>query len=298
MKGKSKAHAVVVEKCPDTGLYVGHLPGIPGAHSQGAMLNELSENLEQVTAMLKRILIIPDIHLKHLQAERIVEREKADLTIFAGDYFDDFGDSPRANQATAHWLQQSLEKPNRIHLLGNHDAHYRWPHMACSGFTQAKCTAIRKVLGEEGFERLELYYYDQASNTLFTHAGLTRPLVECRGGWQLALEEDEEPKPTRTRSPYYATENNWLYAPGAARGGHVRYGGPLWCDTREFEPIPGLNQIFGHTPWEAPRWKDKAGWEDTAMESEAPFDLCLDTHLRHYALLEGTRVVVRRMEEA
>jgi predicted RNase H-like HicB family nuclease len=32
----------VVEKCTDTGLYVGHIPGFPGAHSQGATPDELS----------------------------------------------------------------------------------------------------------------------------------------------------------------------------------------------------------------------------------------------------------------
>ena len=30
----------VVEKCPDTGLYVGYVPGFPGAHSQGETLDE------------------------------------------------------------------------------------------------------------------------------------------------------------------------------------------------------------------------------------------------------------------
>jgi len=42
----------VVERCPDTGLYVGHVPGFPGAHSQGKTLDELRGNLEEVIAML------------------------------------------------------------------------------------------------------------------------------------------------------------------------------------------------------------------------------------------------------
>ncbi len=28
-------YTAVVERCPDTGLYVGYVPGFPGAHSQG-----------------------------------------------------------------------------------------------------------------------------------------------------------------------------------------------------------------------------------------------------------------------
>jgi predicted RNase H-like HicB family nuclease len=37
---------------PDTGLYVGHVPGWPGAHSQGATLDELRQNLHEVVEML------------------------------------------------------------------------------------------------------------------------------------------------------------------------------------------------------------------------------------------------------
>ena len=43
---------VVVERDPDTGLYVGHVPGWPGAHSQGATLDELRQNLREVMEML------------------------------------------------------------------------------------------------------------------------------------------------------------------------------------------------------------------------------------------------------
>ena len=46
------AYATVIEHCPDTGLYVGYVQGFPGAHSQGASLDELNENLREVTAML------------------------------------------------------------------------------------------------------------------------------------------------------------------------------------------------------------------------------------------------------
>jgi len=31
----------VIEKCTDTGLYVGFVPGFPGTHSQGTNLDEV-----------------------------------------------------------------------------------------------------------------------------------------------------------------------------------------------------------------------------------------------------------------
>jgi predicted RNase H-like HicB family nuclease len=42
----------VVERCPDTELYVGYVPGFPGAHSQGETLDELHGNMREVIGML------------------------------------------------------------------------------------------------------------------------------------------------------------------------------------------------------------------------------------------------------
>ena len=47
-----RQYTAVVERCPETGLYVGYVPGFPGAHSQGETLDELSRNLTEVIAML------------------------------------------------------------------------------------------------------------------------------------------------------------------------------------------------------------------------------------------------------
>jgi predicted RNase H-like HicB family nuclease len=47
-----RTYTAVVEKDADTGLYVGYVPGWPGAHSQGETEDELRRNLEEVIAML------------------------------------------------------------------------------------------------------------------------------------------------------------------------------------------------------------------------------------------------------
>lgn len=47
-----KAFTAVIEQCSDTGLYVGYVPGMPGAHSQGETLEELNQNLREVISML------------------------------------------------------------------------------------------------------------------------------------------------------------------------------------------------------------------------------------------------------
>ena len=46
-----RTYTAIVERDPETGLFVGYIPGFPGAHSQGATLDELNENLREVIAM-------------------------------------------------------------------------------------------------------------------------------------------------------------------------------------------------------------------------------------------------------
>ena len=47
-----RKYTVIVERCPQTGLYVGYVPGWPGAHTQGESLEELRLNLREVIKML------------------------------------------------------------------------------------------------------------------------------------------------------------------------------------------------------------------------------------------------------
>jgi len=47
-----KQFTAVIERDADTGIYVGWIPGFPGAHSQGDSLDELRANLQEVVEML------------------------------------------------------------------------------------------------------------------------------------------------------------------------------------------------------------------------------------------------------
>ena len=61
----------VIERDRETGLYVGYVPGWPGAHSQGATLDELRENLREVIGMLSE------------DGERDTELPSGDSTVVA-----------------------------------------------------------------------------------------------------------------------------------------------------------------------------------------------------------------------
>ncbi len=47
-----RTFSVVVERDADTGLFVGHVPGWRGAHTQGETIEELHANLQEVISML------------------------------------------------------------------------------------------------------------------------------------------------------------------------------------------------------------------------------------------------------
>lgn len=45
-------YTAVVQRDPETKMYVGYVPGFPGAHSQAESLDELQSNLREVIALL------------------------------------------------------------------------------------------------------------------------------------------------------------------------------------------------------------------------------------------------------
>ncbi len=42
----------MIERCPQTGHYVGYVPGFPGAHSQGKTLDELNAHLREAIELM------------------------------------------------------------------------------------------------------------------------------------------------------------------------------------------------------------------------------------------------------
>jgi predicted RNase H-like HicB family nuclease len=48
----SRTFTAYIEFDSETGLYVGTIPGVAGAHSQGATLDELQQNLREVLELI------------------------------------------------------------------------------------------------------------------------------------------------------------------------------------------------------------------------------------------------------
>lgn len=202
---------------------------------------------------MKITLIIPDIHLKWERADKIISNVGADEIIFLGDYFDDFNDTPDMIRKMCEWLSASVEKPNRIHLMGNHDIHYAYPNrmFECSGYEQWKYFITQDNVDRKVWDKLK-WYHILDDRWFLSHGGLHKlymnqkilSLRETRDVFNTKLDQwlhEECIKGLRNES--------WVFGIGHSRGGCQRVGGLLWCDyEREFAPVKGLNQIVGHTP--------------------------------------------------
>jgi len=70
-----RTSAASAEWDPDTSLYVGIVPGIPGAHTQGATLDELHQNLEEVVQLcLEEYDGLPEDLPRFAGLQQIVEK--------------------------------------------------------------------------------------------------------------------------------------------------------------------------------------------------------------------------------
>lgn len=47
-----RSYTAIVDRCQDTGLYMGFIPGFQGAHTQAETLAQLNTNLREVIEML------------------------------------------------------------------------------------------------------------------------------------------------------------------------------------------------------------------------------------------------------
>lgn len=205
-----------------------------------------------------KVLIIPDVHHRTGFVEHAIKTTEHDTIVFLGDYFDNFDDDSIDVKNTCEWLMDSVNKPNRIHLMGNHDIHYLYddPGFRCSGYQQWKHFIIRDTIPHDLKNKIKPYHFLN-DNTLLSHAGLhkcwipenIKKLIYSNSPFREELSnylDQEFIKGFRHQS--------WIFNAGKSRGGYQRVGGLIWCDFREFHPVLGLNQIFGHTADYMIRW--------------------------------------------
>ncbi len=238
----------------------------------------------------ERLLVLPDVHHKWGRAEAVIAAERPDATLFLGDYFDDRGDAAADARATAGWLRASVEDGSRTHLLGNHDIHYMSGNAAlrCSGYGADKHAAVSGAGIDWAALGLHCAVESGGREWLCTHAGLSGRFLGALGARRTAAgvrealgamgRDLEDLGDEGRRRPFLEA--------GRARGGPAPCGGPVWCDYAEFEDVPGVRQIFGHTRGAAVRH---------ASPGDGSEHYCMDTALNHYAVVSGGAVRVRQV---
>lgn len=250
-------------------------------------------------------LVIGDIHHHTVESDLLERRagHNPDRVVYLGDYFDDFGDTPERMRSTCRWLNETLDRPNRIHLLGNHDLPYfnpDNPQLLCPGWSREKQHIFDRECRD--IPRDRFFIAVEVDGWLLSHAGFHPRLAGRKGPKRLVQEANAALLGALDgkRTP--------ILGCGYGRGGGDSIGGVTWLDWDcEFDPIPRLNQIVGHTPsrgvvrghhMSADRTKQRCMVfrehpARTPLERAQPgpdwisVNWCIDCHGQYAALIQG-----------
>jgi len=209
--------------------------------------------------MTQKIIVVGDVHNHFVQAQMIIDKYvDTHKIVMVGDYFDDFGDSAVEADQTARWLKSILDHPNIVALMGNHDINYSYLNYRkdnkgnlqnlyhCSGYTLQKDDAINRIMTNEDWDKIKMYHYE--NGWFFTHAGISshwfeHPVLGTTP--EVIIKKIDEAVEMYKNREY----TDILGAAGRCRGGTHKTGGILWHDHyRESNTIPGIKQVYGHTP--------------------------------------------------
>jgi len=238
-----------------------------------------------------RWLILPDIHDKIRRTNQIIEHEPHDCLLLLGDFFDDFRTGVTDAADTVKQVKRWLSSPNTTCLLGNHDQSYGWGRqnrqLICPGYDPAKWITIHGTVTSRDWQKFKLHAWLEGDRRpwLVSHAGLHpawleraepgryRELIDrlCANAWDCLNRG----------------EHHFLLGRGLSRSGDQNIGGINWLDWNELVPIPGLNQLVGHTPSQSVRYKNTSTSQN----------ICLDTNLRHYAVFEDGQLEIKSYDE-
>lgn len=222
-------------------------------------------------------LIIPDVHEKIDIADRIVQQfPQVQRRIWLGDYLDSFEyeNQPDHWRKVCEWMERICQDPANVMLIGNHDVHYfcNLDVYKCSGYYSHKHQIVREVLGHSWVSKLKWIHAENVNGelTVFSHAGLNpafvNPFAELTVDYFNQLNNDIHEK-------FQAGIPDPLLSAGRARWGSEKVGGLTWQDwRREYQALPGVRQVVGHSETQVPSWKGH--------------DLCIDTQMTHVALLD------------
>lgn len=229
-------------------------------------------------------LILPDIHERVDVLEDMVSKhgKSVERITILGDLFDSWDGLTEATIMMARWVAKNAHNPFFRLCWGNHDLHYAYPrlrYIRCGGYSEEKQEIINKYVDHNHWNQFRLFHWSE--NFLCSHAGLHPSFAHPVHGFDPKWLDGEE-----ERVLHYMKSGQihpWL-APGRERRKDV--GGITWLDWSLFEPIPGLNQIVGHSPTDDVGVRIKT---DTSS-----FNICCDTNSAYaIMLIDGVPEIIR-----
>ena len=221
-----------------------------------------------------KTLVIPDLHCRHHRVEEIIAAVDPKTTVFLGDYFDQFHDTPEDNANTAAWLHQSIRTPGRIHLLGNHDLGYAYDQERLQvpkhGWSRDKFHAINQHMTDLDWAMMNVFFTGE-KEFILSHAGLQishiPPMTDLENLPTWIKEQEQEFFEAMQRGL-----DHWFLNRGVKRGGRQNFGGPFWADFKEHQAVPGWHQLIGHTPGRTVRVSGDHDGSVTCIDTLMPSD--------------------------
>jgi len=140
------------------------------------------------------------------------------------------------------------------------------------------------ILTKEDWNRVKWHII--VDEYLITHAGLLPAHVEHLEDKSLESINDFLNRQTVKANKAMASGvNHWFWSAGQARGGFARHSGIVWTDWNyEFEPIPGIAQICGHSN----------GRNIRQFGVVHPDNWCIDCHLNEYLIIENGKLEIKK----
>lgn len=232
---------------------------------------------------MSKILIIPDVHLSFDKLHSILvnQRDKVDKIVYLGDFFDSFASNQimLTDYACRYLLENILTDEKSVILASNHDVPVWFPNcpdwMKSFGWTEEKQELYNKYKLASYSGKIKFYHYEEGF--VFSHAGLHKDIF-CDYTGEFS-EDRLEKLCTEARIFLESGQTHPVTRGGSRLAIWDKVGGLLWLDWNdEFEAIPNINQIVGHTPDYYPVPRIKIG--------ENSINYCLDCGLTHYFILE------------
>ena len=195
----------------------------------------MSDETRSITMDKERLptLVVGDLHGRWEVVDAVLA--EGNPVVFVGDYLDSYNRTRDDQLKTLHKVLTAVKEGTAQALMGNHELSYLDTWMRASGYGADLSARLSSDFSEDMTYRKAMRFllrpYVEVEGFLISHAGVSNALLE-----HLDITCQE-----------YLARGEYCDI-GYVRGGSAPVGGLFWQDfNHEFEPVPGVKQICGHT---------------------------------------------------